>query len=301
MSGSTDTGRATSHEKLLRQKFGGLVEWPVPQIEPTVGPFDPAAFVSFDAARRDLVERCEERLRTFTDEQIELLLRRPTDDHQAIRKDWENFLSIEIRALKERTPPWFAGGFGHPDYTADFENWGKMPGLSVQETLCLSTGFEPVHFPKKSLDVMTKGGLPLVDQPMRFLLIRYEQLKRRFDPDVLDQVVRPKSLLEWASRVHFPLHPDFERLLRRYHLPESKEPDQRSSAIADKRETRKIAQLFTVLAIDWFGYDPAAKRSPIPKQIVDLAASKGVTVSEDTVRKYLRIGASQIRTDGEEE
>jgi hypothetical protein len=65
----------------------------------------------------------------------------------------------------------------------------------------------------------------------------------------------------------------------------------------DKREIDKIAQLFTAIAIDAYGFRPDQKRSPIPKEITDIAARLGLSVTADTVRKYLKRGASFLPPD----
>ena len=67
----------------------------------------------------------------------------------------------------------------------------------------------------------------------------------------------------------------------------------------DKREVDKIAQILTAIAISELGYRPGAKRSPIPKEIADSAANMGLEISDDTIRKYLKIGASFLPDDWE--
>lgn len=62
----------------------------------------------------------------------------------------------------------------------------------------------------------------------------------------------------------------------------------------DRREIDSVAQLFTAMAIDYLGYRPSDARSSIPKEIAELAASMGMTISDDTVRKYLKLGAKFI-------
>ena len=58
-----------------------------------------------------------------------------------------------------------------------------------------------------------------------------------------------------------------------------------------------IAQLFTAMAIDQLGYNPRDSRGPIPKEIAEIIAEMGLAVSDDTVRKYLRIGSRQIPSE----
>jgi hypothetical protein len=49
------------------------------------------------------------------------------------------------------------------------------------------------------------------------------------------------------------------------------------------------------MAVDCYGYDPTQKKSPIPKEITEAAANADIAITEDTVRKWLKEGAS-LRT-----
>ncbi len=51
------------------------------------------------------------------------------------------------------------------------------------------------------------------------------------------------------------------------------------------------------MAIDNYGYVPDARRGPIPKEIQDMMAALGLEISQDTIRKYLQIGAKHLPKD----
>jgi hypothetical protein len=53
------------------------------------------------------------------------------------------------------------------------------------------------------------------------------------------------------------------------------------------------------MAIDQLGYNPRSARSTVPKEIAELASEMGMSVSDDTVRKFLKLGASFIPDDWE--
>jgi len=69
-----------------------------------------------------------------------------------------------------------------------------------------------------------------------------------------------------------------------------------SPARSEPRNVDKIAQLFTAMAIQHYGYQPG-KKSPVPRAIADLAATMGLNVSNDTVLAYLKQGAEFIPPD----
>lgn len=290
---------------LWNAKLVELLEWRRPQIFETVGPFDPSAFDRYDAQRRKIAEDCATQVSIYTDTEIEILIDSAYVDEIKIREQWSGFRQREIERLIKSVPPWYAGGFGHPDYAANFEYWCKMPRLSIPEVLSLSVGINPGYFDAKKISELKEDPRKAsLRAPLRFLLDRHEQLHRQFFRAHYEQCVNPREFVHWSEKVDFHVHPEFIRLLKRYHLDSAQsgaDPDKSDgSAFAkkpEKREIDTIAKLFTLMAIDHLGYVPGAKRSPIPGQIVDFAAEQGVQISDDTVRKYLRIGSAFITTE----
>ena len=296
MTSSSNPTLDPARHELLRAKFGRYLDWRVPLIENTVGPFDPSVFDRFDARRRSLVDSAVSKLLSYTEEEIEVLAA-PGRRDAPPKVDWGNFLDHNLYRLKESEPPWYAGGFGHPDHVADFEHWCKMPRFTVEEAVYLSIGIEPGHLAEKfdrrgrNRDERATAWPTLI-----FLFRRHEQLNRQFDSQGHGWHVQPLDFLDWARSVEFQAHPEFLRLLERYHC-RPKAPAAAPSRPPDKRAIDTIAQLFTAMAIDSRGYRPGDARSPIPREIADLAASMGLEISDDTVRKYLKIGASFIPED----
>lgn len=288
--------------RLLQAKLGNLSDWRIPDFTPSVGPFDPSVFEAFEVARRDLITKCEDRLKDYSDDEIVLLAKGRKGAREEIWKAWQDYLSKEIERLKGCTPVWYAAGFGDPEHAARFEHWCKMPAFSVEEVLHLSIGIEPETFPKRSLAAMKPTPPSNIDGPLGYLMYRYDLLQRTFDPRKFGWSVRPQDFLEWADRVQFETHPEFLRLLRLYN---GADPDDTSVVTQnkqpDRREIDSMVKLFTVIAIEYYGYDPAAKKSPIPKEIADMAAEKGINVSVETVRKYLKQGTKFLSKDLESE
>lgn len=299
-SDADERARARRLEQLLQRKLGSLLSWKRPDLVETIGPHLPSAFDKFDLPRREIIAQCQAKLDQYSDTEIFVLVDGGHDDPDGISRDWKLFRSREIDALRKRIPFWYAGGFGHPDYAADFEYWCKMPRFSVEEALCLSIGVEPKNFEKNHLLALGKLKEDRLSEPIAFLLRRYEQLKRQFDPAGHGWGVAPAEFLDWAHRVRFDVHPEFSRLLSSYHgTSQGAHKASGDQTKPDKREIDSIAQLFTAMAIDYLGYKPRAAKSPIPKQITELAATMGMNISEKTVRKYLSRGAEFIPEDWE--
>ena len=136
-------------------------------------------------------------------------------------------------------------------------------------------------------------------------------IRRRLAPHGWLGSVYPKELTEWVRTVELDCHPGFLRMLeivdkRENSAVESDATSQDAPALASERvpegrEIASLAKLLTAIAIEEYGYDPASRRSPIPREIQDIADRLGLSVSQDTIRKYLQIGAKYLPKDGDTE
>lgn len=190
------------------------------------------------------------------------------------------------------------GGFGHPDHRADFEYWCKMPSLSIPEATCLSVGINPGEFDEREFKrLLSESDRSRFWPAVQYLLKRYDLLFRKFYSRVGSD-----RLIIWAEQVDLEIPAEFRQKLLAFHAPPSlRSQEDTKASKPDKREIDKIAQLFTAMAIDLYGYVPRDTRSTVPTDIADLAAGMGLQVSTDTIRKYLRIGASFIPDDWQRE
>ncbi len=284
--------------KILEFKFGSLWTWSVPEIENTVGPFDLEPFERFDLQRKDLISDCEGRLSFCTDNELLVLSGRPKHDPSDIKSEWSSFRESHFRELERMEPPWYAGGFGHPDYSADFKHWSQNPRFSRHEALMLSVGVEPHHLEERKVEELAERnaeGRAKLLKPLQTLLRRRDLIERQFRGRMQSPNISPRDLFAWFQLVDLDVHPEFTSK----YLDTSKGGayPAKPSTKPDQREINSICQLFTAIAIDSLGYDPHQKRSTVPKEIVDFASGMGLEISVDTVRKYLKRGAEIIPDD----
>lgn len=283
--------------ELLRRKLGALLKWSVPAVCRTIGPFDLTPFEGYATELGIIIQKCIDRTDAFTRTEIAALLGKSGMASASLAAGWHSYLLTEIEAMMGAEPIWLAGGFGHPDHVADFAHWAMMPRFSVAELTCLTIGINPCEFSKDQLDRMTKATnrsefLPTVE----FLLQRYELLQRTFDHVQQDCHVQPAKFIAWANMVELTVHSGFLEPLKRYHAVRPAPSGPVAPRKVDKREIDSIAQLFTALAIDAYGYRPRQTRSPIPTEIANVAAGMGMTITDDTIRKYLKLGTTFIPT-----
>lgn len=294
---SADRGLDDARQDLLRGKFGPLLEWKVPKITETIGPFEPDAFDPYRSRLEELISACTDRLKSHSDDEVKDI-KEAVDQEITDAHGWQALLANEISSLRNRMPAWYIGGFGHPDHLADFSYWARMPHFSVAELTCLSVGINPQEFGREKLqELASSKDRHRFHDALAFIVKRYEQLQRAFGRGSLETKVYAKDFIAWVDQFVFEIHPEFIRPLKRFHSPPELSVEATAAKRPDKREIDTIAQLFTAMAIDHLGYVPGQARSPIPKEIAELAASMGLSVKDETVRKYLRIGQSFISSE----
>jgi hypothetical protein len=60
------------------------------------------------------------------------------------------------------------------------------------------------------------------------------------------------------------------------------------------KSLQSLLKLILGMAIDGYGYDPKDRRSPIPKELADALSGKGISIDEDTVRKWLKKAGDEV-------
>ena len=165
----------------------------------------------------------------------------------------------------------------------------------------LSLGVEPKKFTETDIAKLEAEQETAFHSwpPIQYMLGRREQIKRQFSYANKGDRVYPNELFEWFNLVDLEIHPEFTSRYVTRARPDRDGARPVVQTKPHKREIDTISQLFAAMAIEYFGYDPKAPRSPVPKEIVELAAAMGIEITDDTVRKYLRVGASFIPDDWE--
>jgi hypothetical protein len=104
----------------------------------------------------------------------------------------------------------------------------------------------------------------------------------RFDGSAVDWKVRAETAERSLDEVHTRLAGlEAQRLTG-------------ADAPVATRERESLLKLVIGMAIGGYGFDPKASRSPIPAQIASDLQTGGLSITDDTVRKYLREGAELL-------
>ena len=184
---------------------------------------------------------------------------------------------------------------------ADFDHWSKMARWTVEEATALSFGKAPefVNWDKVKAN---HGQSSLADDysKRRSLLLRAQEAKE------LPVLISPAEFIAWAEQTGVALPQEMVDAVRmsgariedrrslaskrdelREEVKRLKEEAAREKPLST-RERETYQKIILGMAIEQYGFNPTAGRSPIPKQIADDLATFGISVSDDTVRQKLK-------------
>jgi hypothetical protein len=131
-----------------------------------------------------------------------------------------------------------------------------------------------------------------VDQVADLLDDMLARLKASQNAGVVRESMATAEWIEYAEKKRIGM-PWMAWARHRKHWPRTPgapkaEPAAPATASGTTRGNKTLLRLVAVMAKGGYGYDPAALKSPVPKQIADDAERHGHPVDVDTVLKWLR-------------
>lgn len=199
-----------------------------------------------------------------------------------------------------------------PYLPADFEHWSKLSYWHPFEAACLSVGLGPILISNASQQ-------ELDCEPDTFELIskHLRLANRAAEAEVLPAQATPREWLSWFTSRAIPVPdklaenvasiPDLEKFGLVKLSPDQTEAilegidflkvavsEDRSTnlnASSSTKEIQSLEKLVITMALSGYGHDPYGSRSSTAKEIADDAAANGISINEDTVRKYLKRAA----------
>lgn len=294
-----ESSRGLAFQNLLKQKLGWLFEWELPTIVETVGPHDPSKFADFNEKRLALVKRVQDYLADLSDEVVDKLSDPETPSDDDDKSNWLRHEREAIRQMQKFNPPWYAGGFGHEYYEADFKYWAQMSSFTNHEALLLSLGVEPEHFREEEVMNMQSqfDRADTLWPPLVYLLRRREQIERQFRSYGRGHKINPKDFFEWAHCVQLDMHPEFHSHFvstgKAQATPDAHEPD----GNLDPRVRSSMLKMIATMAVHGYRYDPNSNYTKVVTELVDDASELGINIDKETVRKYLKLSSKMISKD----
>lgn len=260
----------------------------------TIGPFKPEFSEEVAQALQQVTADFRAQLQGLSDQELAESFRYDGEVIEGCAHPVGLALRDRAKIVRSRhQASWYFGGLGHPDYAADFAYWSKIPHLVLAEAVCLSLGIEPSVFSEEDLaryrPPQQRKHNP--DHVGHFIGRRYELLRRLFQDLPADQKALPMTAFtRWIAENGIEVTEAFRAALLGDPPGSAAEP----AAKVNMREMQSIAKLLYVIAAEHYGYVPSRNNAAVQK-LQDLADRHGISLSNDTIRKYLKMG-SQFRS-----
>lgn len=233
-------------------------------------------------------------------------------------KKWHAKQRTDFEAWRHGLSSWEAALL-FPDRTfAKYDYWSKTEFFTLDEILWLSVGLEPLEEFNRALGPVTRTARDR-DPVVSHMVGRRELFRRRLDPNNYDLRHTAQTVLSWANEVQLELHPGCLRMLEAMVQRKAFSGDAAPVVVSptagnsgdtdtaqvvpnaetntkrlDPRERLGMAKLLVAMAIKEYGFDPTSKRSPIPAELEGIAAQLGLEITQETILKYLRLGAQHL-------
>ena len=184
---------------------------------------------------------------------------------------------------------------------ADFAHWSKMAAWTLEEATALSFGKAPEFVNWDKVKANHGQSSFADDYSKRLSLLLHAQ-----EAGELPVSISPAEFISWAEQTGIALPQDLVDAVRatvgriddrrsltaerdelREEVKRLKEEAARNKPLST-RERETYQKIILGMAIEQYGFNPTAGRSPIPKQIADDLATFGISVSDDTVRQKLK-------------
>jgi hypothetical protein len=147
---------------------------------------------------------------------------------------------------------------------------------------------------------LQRGGFPKMASILReYVLVtaatEYVTLKERIERAVeagkLERSITPNGYLRWAHENGISV-PDELKVAVEAREPQSNEPREVSA-----KERTSLLRMIIGMAIGRYAYSPTKAKNDAPKRIANDLAKVGLSLDDDTIRKWLREAAELLPQD----
>lgn len=225
------------------------------------------------------------------------------DDYKLLLQNLSasELLSLYKQGLEQEEKERF---YNRQSANADYSYWSKASHWTIDEAVALSFGKEPGVVTWKEIE-------KLKDKTVfakAFARRRELAVRAKFSDEIT-----PIEFIKWSKKLDIELHVDLVSKVEKIsgiainwheqYLELKNEYDElvAKSTSAQKpestRKTENLLKILTVLAMIKYNYIPIAEKSTVPQELSDLLAKKGVSIIPQTIRNWLKEGATLLRTN----
>lgn len=206
--------------------------------------------------------------------------------------------------------------FSNPGCAADFDYWCKASFWTLEEAMALTLGKEPRLVTSDSVKAEERFSPFVQEFKQRLELGRRAEIAGQLPP-----LFNSLTFIVWAKHIDLSCPPEMEALITpssgsRVDWKAKYEEEAAAHAIAKKelearevitkgagvrpvspKERESLLKLVIGMAVEKFGYDPKASKSPTTERIATALRTQGIPLDEDTIRKYLQEGREMLSLD----
>ncbi len=192
-------------------------------------------------------------------------------------------LASVLERFKEQCHP-----ANSPDAWPDHSEWAQLPIWSASEVVALSLNRNPDKIVKSEWRNSSRNRTWLEEQYTK----RERLVSRAILSLILQKRIKPEAFLEWADSISLSVPRELRQAIPKS-LPVQPEEKLATMAPPNRQELKtsernSLLKLILGMALEQYDYNPIAQRSTATTQIQSDLAEHGITMSEDTVRKYLK-------------
>lgn len=195
---------------------------------------------------------------------------------------------------------WYAeGAFCEKASPTTLKFWANLSQWTLAEAVALTVNRDPKQF------IDPAEGASLLGQCKNVEHYHYvqEHIKRAVQAGELTDPVQPGIYVAWAQKRDLGFPEVLAKLVPAAAADNQNAPSKLAKKPADKnqtalmRERNTLLKLFFCAAVDGYGYDPKAERSPTAKEMESAFERLGIRISDDTIRKYLNEAKEHLPAD----
>jgi hypothetical protein len=168
----------------------------------------------------------------------------------------------------------------------NWPKWRAVPKVTLREGVALSLNVEPGQF-KESKEFCDR----------LFVAIRNLHGALKAKGPIVDGYaecfVSLSEFAAWAISVEWKIPDEFTSLTDSQRSPTPRD-DKEEVPELTTRERETLLKLILGMAFGGYGYDPKAERSKVVSEIVSDLAKLSISIDGDTVRKWLRVAATEV-------
>lgn len=105
--------------------------------------------------------------------------------------------------------------------------------------------------------------------------------------DMKEYSIKANSMIDGYKELVEKLSASNQALMARIRELEERPPVNNGTDLGP-RERENLLRLIITMAVDGYGYDPKARRSPIARELSDIMLRRGMSLSDDTIRNLLK-------------